>query len=37
VGNSLRLLNKTDDLANPSIIAGLKGIADGATIDDKSK
>jgi hypothetical protein len=37
VANSLRLLNQTEDLSNTSIVSGLKGIADGATIDDKSK
>jgi hypothetical protein len=37
VANSLRLLNQTEDLTNTSIVAGLKGIADGASVDDKSK
>ncbi len=37
VSNSLRLLNQTENISNSSIVSGLKGLAESASIDDKGR
>ena len=37
VGNVLRLLNQTETLSAPSVVSGLKGLAESASLDDRAK
>jgi hypothetical protein len=37
VSNALRALNQTENISNSSIVSGLKGLAESASIDDKGR
>ena len=37
VGNILRLLNQTEQLSSSSVVSGLKGLAESASLDDRAK
>jgi hypothetical protein len=37
IANTLALLNKTENLSHHAIVSGLKGLAESANVDDKSK